>query len=138
MAPPCSSGSERRLRRAAVATPAPRADRMDILPTVPAATLPVISARRPFSPNARLGTGRPVSQYAGIEGCTGWPVPSLMHRRRVLGDRIRYVGLDVHKEGIVVAVAEGGLRGEGRDYGRVANTPGGVGPVWRDCTGQVS
>jgi len=39
-----------------------------------------------------------------------WPVPSLMHRRRVLGDRITYVGLDVHKDGTVVAVAEGGLR----------------------------
>jgi transposase len=45
-----------------------------------------------------------------------------MHRRRVVGDRITYVGLDVHKEGIVVAVAEGGLRGEVREYGRIANT----------------
>jgi hypothetical protein len=52
-----------------------------------------------------------------------WPVPSLMHRRRVLGDRITYVGLDVHKDRIVVALAEGGLRGEVRDYGRIANTP---------------
>jgi hypothetical protein len=52
-----------------------------------------------------------------------WPVPSLMHRRRVLGDRITYIGLDVHKEGIVVAVAEGGVRGEEREYGRIANTP---------------
>jgi transposase len=51
-----------------------------------------------------------------------WPVPSLMHRRRAVGDRITYVGLDVHKEGIVVAIAEGGLRGEVREYGRVANT----------------
>jgi transposase len=50
-------------------------------------------------------------------------MPSLMHRRRVLGDRITYVGLDVHKDGIVVAVAEDGLRGEVRDYGRIANTP---------------
>jgi transposase len=40
-----------------------------------------------------------------------------------LGDRITYVGLDVHKEGIVVAVAEGGARGEVREYGRIANTP---------------
>jgi len=45
-----------------------------------------------------------------------------MHRRRVVGDRITYVGLDVHKEGIVVAVAEGGVRGEVREYGRIANT----------------
>src|SRR3984893_2215594 len=50
------------------------------------------------------------------------PVPSLMHRRRVMADRITYVGLDVHKEGIVVAVASGGLRGEVREYGRIANT----------------
>ena len=45
-----------------------------------------------------------------------------MHRRRVLGDRITYVGLDVHKDGIAVALAEDGLCGEVRDYGRIANT----------------
>lgn len=39
-----------------------------------------------------------------------------------MADRITYVGLDVHKEGIVVAVAVGGLRGEVRDYGRIPNT----------------
>ncbi len=44
-----------------------------------------------------------------------------------MADRITYVGLDVHKEGIVVAVAEGGLRGEVREYGRIANTAGGLG-----------
>src|SRR6266481_1264214 len=52
----------------------------------------------------------------------GKPVPSLMHRRRVMADRITYVGLDVHKESIVVAVASGGLRSEVREYGRIANT----------------
>jgi hypothetical protein len=40
-----------------------------------------------------------------------------------LGDRITYVGLDVHRDGIVAALAEGGLRGEVRDYGRIVNTP---------------
>src|SRR5438132_10906924 len=52
----------------------------------------------------------------------GWPVPSLMHRRRVMADRITYVGLDVHKDRIAVAVAEGCLRGEMREYVRIANT----------------
>jgi len=75
-----------------------------------------------------------------------WPVPSLMHRRRVAGDRITYVDLDVHNEGIVVAVAEGGLRGEVREYCRIANTPaaldrlmcklGGEGVRLRVCCGQ--
>jgi len=40
-----------------------------------------------------------------------------------MADRIIYVGLDVHKEAIVVAVAAGSLRGEVREYGRIANTP---------------
>jgi len=39
-----------------------------------------------------------------------------------VADRITYIGLDVHKEGIVVALAEDGLRGEVREYGRIANT----------------
>ena len=40
-----------------------------------------------------------------------------------MGNHTTYVGLDVHKDGIVVAVAEGGRRGEVRGYGRIANTP---------------
>jgi hypothetical protein len=39
-----------------------------------------------------------------------------------MGDRITYVGLDVHKDGIVVAIADGGQRGDVREYGRIANT----------------
>src|ERR1700751_1332106 len=69
------------------------------------------------------GRGDPSHSMQVARVAPDWPVPSLMHRRRVLGDRITYVGLDVHKDGIVVAVAEGGLRGEVRDYGRIANTP---------------
>ena len=36
---------------------------------------------------------------------------------------IIYVGLDVHKETIAVALAGGGQRGEVREHGKVANTP---------------
>ncbi len=40
--------------------------------------------------------------------------------------RIIYVGLDVHKDTIAVALAEGGQRGEVREHGKVANTPAGL------------
>src|SRR5271167_910739 len=64
------------------------------------------------------------------------PVPSLMHRRRVMVDRITYVGLDVHKESIVVAAAAGGLRGEVREYGRVANTSAALDRLVRKLGGE--
>ena len=48
-----------------------------------------------------------------------------------MGNRITYVGLDVHKETIVVPVAEGGIRGEIREYGRIANTPTALDRVMR-------
>jgi transposase len=48
-----------------------------------------------------------------------------------MGNRITYVGLDVHKETIVVAVAEDGIRGEIREYGRIANTPTALDRVMR-------
>jgi transposase len=36
---------------------------------------------------------------------------------------ITYIGLDVHKDTIAVALAEVGLRGEVREYGKIPNTP---------------
>src|SRR5271155_3086356 len=49
-----------------------------------------------------------------------------MPRRRVLDKAITYVGLDVHKDTIAVALAEAGVRGDVREYGKVANTPAAV------------
>ena len=40
-----------------------------------------------------------------------------------MGKSISYVGLDVHKDTIVVALAETGLRGEVRQHGKILNTP---------------
>ena len=40
-----------------------------------------------------------------------------------MGEPIIFVGLDVHKDTITVALADEGQRGEVREYGRIANTP---------------
>ena len=39
---------------------------------------------------------------------------------------ITYIGLDVHKDTIAVALAEAGARGGVREYGKIANTPAAV------------
>ena len=52
-----------------------------------------------------------------------------------MADRITYVGLDVHKESIVVAVAARGLRGEVREYGRIANTAAALDRLMRKLSG---
>jgi transposase len=36
---------------------------------------------------------------------------------------ITYLGLDVHKDTIAVALAESGMRSDVREYGKIANTP---------------
>lgn len=40
-----------------------------------------------------------------------------------MDQHIIYVGLDVHKDTIAVALAETGKRGEVREHGKVGNTP---------------
>jgi transposase len=49
-----------------------------------------------------------------------------MHRRRVVEQATTFIGLDVHKETIAVAVAEAGQRGVVREYGKIAHTPAAV------------
>ncbi|KDM65213.1 hypothetical protein ACIDI_140c00080 [Acidiphilium sp. JA12-A1] len=43
-----------------------------------------------------------------------------------MGKHITFIGLDVHKETITVALAESGGRDDVREYGRIANTPEGA------------
>ena len=43
---------------------------------------------------------------------------------------ITYVGLDVHKDTIAVALAEAGLREEVREYGKIAEHAGCREGVW--------
>ena len=40
-----------------------------------------------------------------------------------MGEVIIFVGLDVHKDTIAVALAEAGKRGEVREHGKIVNTP---------------
>src|ERR1700679_3760246 len=61
-----------------------------------------------------------------MQACRGLrrvPAQSLMHRRRVLDKTITYVGLDVHKDTIAVALAEAGGGKDGGEDGKIATTP---------------
>ncbi len=40
-----------------------------------------------------------------------------------MNDTITYVGLDIHKDTIAVALADGGNRGYVRAFGQIVNTP---------------
>lgn len=40
-----------------------------------------------------------------------------------MNETITYVGLDVHKDTIAVALADGGGRGDVRSFGQIVNTP---------------
>src|SRR5690242_9128616 len=57
-----------------------------------------------------------------------------MHRRRVMEQSITYVGLDVHKKTVAVALAESDKRGEVREHGQIANTP----EALRKLTGKLA
>src|ERR1700684_2712499 len=62
-----------------------------------------------------------------MQACRGLrrvPGQSLMHRRRVSDKTITYVGLDVHKDTIAVALAEAGGGKGTREYGQSAHTTG--------------
>src|ERR1700744_4955647 len=59
-----------------------------------------------------------------------------MHRRRVMEQCITYVGLDVHKDTIVVALAEAGLREEVRQHGTIPNTPAALKALTAKLTGK--
>ncbi|BGE85210.1 hypothetical protein Ms3S1_16460 [Methylosinus sp. 3S-1] len=47
-----------------------------------------------------------------------------------------YIGLDVHKETIAVAIADAGRDGEVRFYGEIANTPDAVGSLLKKLGGR--
>jgi hypothetical protein len=47
-----------------------------------------------------------------------------------------YIGLDVHKETIAIALAEAGRTGEVRFFGEIANTPDAVAKVLKRLGGR--
>ena len=65
-----------------------------------------------------------LAEVCDIEGCAGWAgaLPQA-YRRRVMEEVTTFVGLDVHKATIAVAVAVGGLREAAEFLGTIENTP---------------
>ena len=47
-----------------------------------------------------------------------------------MNEHIIYIGLDVHKETISVALADGSKRGEVREHGQIQNTPAALKRLW--------
>ncbi len=67
-------------------------------------------------PMSDLDTGDPSHGMQVSRVAPDGPAPNLMHRRRVMEKITTYVGLDVHKETIAVAVADGGAHPIRRIY----------------------
>ena len=58
--------------------------------------------------------GRDRTRWSGAISCM---------EAKAMSQSVKYVGLDVHKDTIAVAVAEDGKRSEVREHGEIANTP---------------
>ena len=67
-------------------------------------------SRGPLDPMFRRVIGRPASQHANVEGYAGSAATERHAWETRLMDTITYVGSDVHKATVSVAVAESGPR----------------------------
>ena len=79
---------------------------------------------------------RPVPQHVSCEGCAGRAgAEPQTWGTDLMNDIILFVGLDVHKATVAVAVAEGGRGGDVRRYGTIREPPGSHpqngGAAWR-------